>query len=79
MGGMSSELEVSFNSGRTICDHLDTSRFDVIPIYQSPSGKLYILPWRFLHRGKTTDFEHRLENEAESIKWGTLKNKIDFA
>ena len=23
MGGMSIEREVSFNSGRTICDHLD--------------------------------------------------------
>ena len=33
MGGRSIEREVSFNSGRTICDHLDTQRFDIIPIF----------------------------------------------
>ncbi len=78
MGGRSIEREVSFNSGRTVCDHLDTSCYDVIPIYQTQSGTLYILPWHFLHRGKTSDFEHRLTNEAELIIWDDLPNHIDF-
>lgn len=78
MGGRSIEREVSFNSGRTICDHLDPHRYDVIPIYQTKDGLLYILPWHFLHRGKTTDFEHRLETEAEKIIWDELKQRIDF-
>ena len=78
MGGRSIEREVSFNSGRTVCDHLDSHQYEVIPIYQTMAGTLYILPWRFLHRGKTTDFENRLEKEAEQIIWDDLKERIDF-
>lgn len=78
MGGKSIESEVSFNSGRTVCDHLDTVRYDVIPIFQTRSGTLYLLPWHFLHRGKITDFEHRLATEAQKICWDNLKTLIDF-
>lgn len=78
MGGISPENEVSFNSGRTVCDHLDTNAYDIVPIYQSIKGELYILPWYFLHRGKTTDFEHRLKQDASSIAWDDLKKLIDF-
>ncbi|MCK4265011.1 ATP-grasp domain-containing protein [Candidatus Babeliales bacterium] len=78
MGGKSIEREVSLNSGRTVCDHLDTDLYEVIPIYQKVSGQLYILPWRFLHRGKTSDFEHRLDNESTSLQWDDLKDLVDF-
>lgn len=77
MGGKSLEKEVSFNSGRTICDHLDTLRYDIIPLFQT-NTQLYILPWHFLHRGKTTDFEHRLAQEASCIIWDDLKKHVDF-
>ncbi len=79
MGGRSIEREVSFNSGRTICDHLDTQMYDVVPIFQKSDGSLYILPWHFLHRGKIADFEHRLTKEAQRIVWDTLKQYIDYA
>lgn len=78
MGGRSIEREVSLNSGRTICDHLDTARYTVIPIFQTISGQLYLLPWHFLHRGKIADFEHRLADEAQAIMWDDLKSTIDF-
>jgi D-alanine--D-alanine ligase len=78
MGGRSIEREVSFNSGRTICDHLDISLYEVIPLFQMLSGELFILPPHFLHRGKTTDFEHRLDKEAQKIKWDDLPQLIDF-
>lgn len=78
MGGRSIEREVSLNSGRTICDHLDSSRYHIIPIFQTITGKLYVLPWMFLHRGKTTDFEHRLKQEAQEIRWDDLKTLVDF-
>lgn len=77
MGGKSLEKEVSFNSGRTICDHLDTARYTIIPIFQNNS-QLYLLPWHFLHRGKTTDFEHRLPTEGTLIAWDDLQNHVDF-
>ncbi len=78
MGGKSIEKEVSFNSGRTICDHLDTARYEIIPIYQNSHGTLYLLPWHFLHRGKTTDFEHRLASEATCITWDSLSEYVEF-
>ena len=78
MGGMSIEKEVSFNSGRTICDHLNTQLYEVIPLFQTVTNKLYILPMRFLYRGKISDFEHRLTTQAQEIVWDDLKNIIDF-
>ncbi|MBT4855604.1 ATP-grasp domain-containing protein [bacterium] len=78
MGGKSIENEVSFNSGRTVCDHLDTTQYNVIPLFQRFNGEIYILPLRFLHRGKITDFDHRLEAEAEKVEWEDLKSLVDF-
>ncbi|NDD55507.1 hypothetical protein EBZ39_16860, partial [bacterium] len=78
MGGRSIEREVSFNSGRTICDHLDAGRYAVIPIFQTDTGSLFILPQHFLHRGKISDFLHRLETEAERLSWDELKKRVDF-
>ncbi len=78
MGGKSIEKEVSFNSGRTICDHLDTHRYDIIPLFQAHNGILYILPWHFLHRGKINDFAQRLATEAQKVAWDDLKKIIDF-
>lgn len=78
MGGRSIEKEVSFNSGRTVCDYLDTTRYIIIPIYQTTPGALYILPWQFLHRGKTADFEHRLDKQAQKITWDELPTLVDF-
>ncbi len=79
MGGLSIEREVSFNSGRTVCDHLDTTLYEVIPLFQTATNHLFILPGRFLHRGKISDFEDRLPTEAQELKWDDLKQRIDFA
>ncbi len=79
MGGMSLEKEVSFNSGRTVCDHLDTQKYTVVPIFQNSTGDLYIIPQKFLYRGKISDFEHRLATEAQHIVWHDLQNLIDIA
>lgn len=78
LGGKSIEREVSLNSGRTICDHLDTQYFTAIPIFQTAQGDLYLLPWSFLYRGKIADFEHRLPYEAKKIVWDDLPSLIDF-
>lgn len=78
MGGKSTEKEISFNSGRTVCDHLDVMRYTIIPIFQTADGTLFLLPWHFLHRGKISDFEHRLSHEARRIVWDDLKQLVDF-
>lgn len=79
MAGPSLEKEVSFNSGRTICDHLDRQFYIPIPLFISSKRKLFILPWQFLYRGKISDFENRLESEATEIYWHDLSSIIDFA
>lgn len=79
MGGKSLEREVSFNSGRTVCDHLDPNRYAIVPVFQTHAGQLYILPQHFLHRGKISDFAHRLAAEAQLIMWDDLNKHIDFA
>ncbi|MBA2728325.1 MAG: ATP-grasp domain-containing protein [Parachlamydiaceae bacterium] len=78
MGGISAEREVSFNSGRTVFDHLDTTHYDVVPLFQTDDGLIYKLPWHFLHRGKSTDFSHRLPHESQQIPWDALKGTVDF-
>jgi D-alanine--D-alanine ligase len=78
IGGPSIEKEVSLNSGRTICDHIDSAKYDIIPLFWTQSRELYILPWRFMHRGKISDFEHRLATEAPRISWDSLKQRIDI-
>lgn len=78
MGSRSIEREVSFNSGRTVCDHLDSSLYEVLPVFLDQKHQLFILPWRFIHRGKISDFEHRLEGEAEKINWDQLRQRVDF-
>jgi D-alanine--D-alanine ligase len=77
MGGKSIEREVSFNSGRTICDHLDTTHYNVIPLFQTIKGQLFILPSQFMHRGKIIDFQERLHIEAQKITWDDLKQLVD--
>ncbi|MFH1644198.1 MAG: ATP-grasp domain-containing protein [bacterium] len=77
-GGKGIEREVSFNSGRTICDHINEFEYDTVPIFQRFDGELFILPWHFMHRGKISDFINRLETEAKKISWDELKNLIDF-
>ncbi|KKQ32836.1 MAG: D-alanine-D-alanine ligase [candidate division TM6 bacterium GW2011_GWF2_37_49] len=77
-GGKSIEREVSLNSGRTICDHLDTDKYTIIPIFQDEDGTLYLFPWHFLHRGKISDFQSRLAKEAKKITCDDLKNIVDF-
>lgn len=78
MGGLSIEKEVSFNSGRTVCDHLDTSRYQVVPLFLDETGLLYKLPLRFLHRGKISDFQHKLALQADALAWDELKEQVDF-
>jgi D-alanine-D-alanine ligase len=78
MGGRSRECDVSLSSGRTFCDHLDAVRFECVPLFLTTDGLLYQLPYRFLHRGKISDFFDRLAGEATRIAWDDLKNYVDF-
>jgi D-alanine-D-alanine ligase len=79
LGGMSSEREVSLNSGRNVYDNLDRENFDPKPIFMDGQGRLWIIPWQLISQNTTTDITERLEKEARPIAYEGLREEIDFA
>ncbi|OPL15368.1 MAG: hypothetical protein AVO39_08115 [delta proteobacterium MLS_D] len=78
-GGMSSEKEVSLNSGRNVYDNLDRDRFEPLPVFMDAEGGLWILPWKLVSQNTTVDIAERLRGEAERIAFEDLRNRIDVA
>lgn len=79
LGGMSSEREVSLNSGRNVFDNLDTEFYEGIPIFMNGEGQLWIITWQLISQNTTVDISERLEREARRIAYEDLKKEIDFA
>jgi D-alanine-D-alanine ligase len=79
LGGMSSEREVSLNSGRNVHDNLDREAFDPKAIFMDGRGRLWNIPWQLVSQNTTTDITERLEKEARRISYEGLKEEIDFA
>lgn len=78
-GGMSSEREVSLNSGRNVYDNLDRDRYEAIPIFMDGKGGLWVLPWKLVSQNTTVDITERLSGEAERIPYEDLRKAIDLA
>jgi len=79
LGGMSSEREVSLNSGRNVFDHLDREAYDPRAVFMDGEGRLWIIPWQLISQNTTKDIVERLEKEARRISYEGLKEEIDFA
>lgn len=79
LGGMSSEREVSLNSGRNVFDNLDRDSYDPRAVFMDGRGKLWIIPWQLISQNTTTDIAERLEREARRISYEGLREEIDFA
>lgn len=79
MGGMSSEREVSLNSGRNVYDHLDEEFYEGRPIFMDHAGKLWLIPWQLVSQNTTVDIMDRLHEEAKSLRYEDLREEIDFA
>lgn len=79
LGGMSSEKEVSLNSGRNVYDNLDRERYEPIPIFMDAEGRLWIIPWQLVSQNTTTDISDHLAGDARRIPYEGLRNEIDFA
>ncbi len=56
MGGISREREISFAGGRTVCDNLPKSLFEVIPIFIDALGTFIKLKPALLYKGTIRDF-----------------------
>lgn len=79
LGGMSSEREVSLNSGRNVHDNLDREAYDPKAVFMDDRGRLWHIPWQLISQNTTTDISERLEQEARRIPYEALKEEIDFA
>jgi D-alanine-D-alanine ligase len=79
MGGMSSEREVSLNSGRNVYDNLDRERYEPIPVFMDYRGRLWTIPWQLVSQNTTADIMDHLEEKARRIAYEDLKREIDFA
>jgi len=79
LGGMSSEKEVSLNSGRNVYDNLDAEKYEGVPIFMDSEGRLWIIPWQLVSQNTTTDISEHLERDARRISYEQLKDEIDFA
>jgi D-alanine-D-alanine ligase len=79
MGGLSSEKEVSLESGRNIFSKIDRSQYDPIPIFMDSRAALWEIPLKLLMRNSTRDIEEDLKEEATPIPYESLKSRIDVA
>ena len=61
LGGMSSEREVSLNSGRNVFDNLDREAYDPKAIFMDGQGRLWVIPWQLISQNTTKDISERLE------------------
>jgi D-alanine-D-alanine ligase len=78
MGGVSSEKEVSLESGRNIFSKFSRDKYDPLPIFMDSQGALWEIPLKLLMRNSTRDIEEDLANEATRIPYETLKSRVDL-
>jgi len=79
LGGMSSESEVSLNSGRNVYDNMDRERYEPVPVFMDNGGRLWVLPWQLISQNTTTDISEHLETDARRVPYEDLTGEIDFA
>jgi len=79
LGGMSSENEVSLNSGRNVFDNIDREIYEPVAVFMDHDGRLWILPWQLISQNTTVDIEEHLETKAQKVSYEQLRDEIDFA
>lgn len=77
MGGMSSEREISLESGRNIYFNLNPQKYEGIPIFLDAEGRFWEIPLQLLVQNTTVDITTRLEDGARRIAYEELKSVAD--
>ncbi len=78
LGGMSSEREISLESGRHVFHNLDPAKYVGVPIFMDLEGRLWEIALTHLVQNTTSDIADRLD-EATPIPYEDLRERIDFA
>ena len=77
MGGLSSEREVSLESGRNIFSKIDRRKYDPVPIFMDSRSAFWEIPVKLLMRNSTRDIEEDLAQEARPIPYESLRTRVD--
>lgn len=77
MGGLSSEKEVSLESGRNLFSKIDRRKYAPVPIFMDSRAALWEIPLKLLMRNSTRDIEEDLQQEAKPIPYESLKSRVD--
>jgi len=77
MGGLSSEREVSLESGRNIFSKISRTKYAPLAIFMDSQAGLWEIPLKLLMRNSTRDIEEDLSAEAIRIPYETLTSKAD--
>jgi D-alanine-D-alanine ligase len=77
MAGLSSEKEVSLESGRNIFSKINRAKYIPVAIFMDSRAALWEIPIKLLMRNSTRDIEEDLLEEATHIPYETLKSKVD--
>lgn len=78
MGGISSEKEVSLESGRNIFTKMDRGKYDPVPVFMDGEARFWEIPLKLLMRNSTADIEMDLEEEAKRIPYEEMPSRFDF-
>lgn len=79
MGGLSSEKEISLESGRHVYNQLDSEKYKKIPLFLDDESRFWLLPEALVWLNTCTDIKSQVEKEAERVRFEQLPKKIDFA
>lgn len=79
IGGLSSEKEISLESGRHVYNNLDREKYEVLPIFVDDSAHLWEIEEGLLWKNTTTDLKNALGSGGTRIFYEDLRTKIDFA
>ncbi|HTZ41570.1 MAG TPA: D-alanine--D-alanine ligase [Syntrophales bacterium] len=78
LGGVSSEREVSLESGRNIFSKMDRKKYNPTPIFMDSRCAFWEIPIKLLMRNSTADIEIDLNEEAQPLPYEALKDRFDF-
>jgi D-alanine-D-alanine ligase len=78
LGGMSSEREISLESGRNIYFNLNPAKYEAVPIFLDSAGSFWEIPLQLLVQNTTVDITDRLEGEGTRIPYEELRSRVDF-
>lgn len=75
-GGPSLERGISLNSARSVMDHLESEKIEIVPVYFNAKRKPYQISKSQLYSNTPSDFDFKLQQTAQPLNEKTLANLL---